>query len=106
MRGPRKILGPASIAGLALLGLTYCASNPPPDEVYLESGPPPARVDVIGTAPGPGYIWIEGHWGWGGSAYQWVPGRWEQPPSAHRHWERGEWRHTSRGWYWRGGHWH
>jgi len=32
-------------------------------EVIVHSQPPPERYEVIGTAPGPGYFWIRGHWG-------------------------------------------
>ena len=91
---------------LVLIGLgAACATNPPPGVMYLERRPPPARVEVVGVAPGPGFVWIGGFWRWGGAEYAWVPGRWAPRERGHRHWNAGHWRHTRRGWYWAEGRW-
>jgi hypothetical protein len=60
--------------------------------VYYATVPPPAvRVEAFGPAPGPGYVWINGYWGWGGSAYAWVPGRYVRPPRARAVWVAPRW---------------
>ncbi len=59
--------------------------------------PPAPRVDVVIAAPGPGYFWIGGHWGWIGGRHVWVGGRWE----AHRpgwRWVPYGWVQHRRGW--------
>lgn len=39
---------------------------------------PPASLDTgpVGVAPGTGYFWSPGYWGWGGSSYSWNSGFW------------------------------
>jgi WXXGXW repeat (2 copies) len=50
---------------------------------YVESAPasPPQAAEVVGGSPGPGNVFVRGHWGWDGSRYVWVQGRY-----LHRHW--------------------
>jgi len=88
-----------------LVGLAACAPLPPPGAVVVEARPPAYRVEVIPVAPGPGYFWIRGYWGWGAGAYYWVPGRWEMRPRPRAVWVPGRWRAVRRGWYWVPGHW-
>ena len=71
--------------------------------VYVESAPPPMRVEYYDTRPG--YIWIGGNWNWVGGQWQWygghyereragynyAPGRWE-PRGGRYVWVGGEWR--------------
>ncbi len=82
-----------------------CASNAPPGEVMVVRAPPPTRAEVIGVAPGPGHVWIGGHWRWTGNDYDWVPGRWAALEGGNRRWVPGHWVHARRGWYWVEGHW-
>jgi WXXGXW repeat (2 copies) len=89
-----------------LIGLAACAPLPPPGVLFVAVGPPAYyRPEVVGVAPGPGYVFIRGYWDWQGSAYAWVPGRWEQRPYPHAQWIAPRWRHTREGWYREGGHW-
>ena len=96
---------------LGLLGILgalaiACASNPPPENaIYVERRPPPERVEVIGTAPGPGYVWLRGYWRWGAGDYAWQSGRWAVAERGYRRWEPGQWRHGRRGYYWVEGRW-
>jgi hypothetical protein len=58
------ILGGLSLAG-ALTGCAgggygYYASTPPP---------PPVRVEARGVAPGAGFVWVDGYWGYRGGNY-------------------------------------
>jgi len=88
-----------------LLALAACVPLAPPGAVVVAVRPPARRVEVVPVAPGPGYFWVAGYWGWGGSAYFWVPGRWEVGPHPRAAWVPGHWRSVRRGWYWVPGHW-
>ncbi len=48
--------------------------------------PPPVRVGVVGVAPGPGFVWVEGYHAYQGGGYVWVPGRWVLPPRPRARW--------------------
>lgn len=67
--------------------------------------PPPHRVETYGPAPGPGYIWIKGYWGYSGGNYTWQDGRWERPPRGRRQWEDGRWERHGDRYRWREGRW-
>lgn len=92
------------VLSLGLAGLVACAEG----EVYgayVETAPPPERVEVIDVSPGPTYVWVHGHWNWSGSGYYWESGRWVEPQAGHHHYSRGKWKHSNHGWYWVDGHW-
>ena len=55
--------------------------------------------------PVPGYVWINGYWGYRGNDYVWITGRWEQPPRGRRRWEDGRWEHRGDRYQWRDGRW-
>jgi hypothetical protein len=76
------------LAGLSLAG---CAARGGYGYGYVNVPPPAARVEVFGAAPGPGFVWVNGYWNWGGSRYAWVPGGWQRPPRRHARWEPGRW---------------
>ena len=65
-------------------------------QVYVQTAPPPARVEVI-PAPRRGHVWVNGHWQWRGHRYFWVPGHWVVA--------RPGYRYLSPGWVERGGRW-
>ena len=91
---------------LATTSLVGCASAPAQGgRVYVRVGPPVERSEVIVVRPGPDYVYVRGHWGYGGGGYAWVPGRWERPDRAHRRWAEGHWAHDRNGWYWIEGRW-
>ena len=89
------ILGGLSLAGCAGGGYAFYATTPPPA----------IRVESRGIAPGPGYVWIDGYWGYGGGAYGWVPGRWERPPRPRARWMAGRWETRGGRYYYREGRW-
>lgn len=101
----RKTLLALAFAVGALPFVTACPPPPPPGAVYVRVRPPVYRTEVVGVAPGPGFVWIRGYHRWDGGAYVWVPGRWERRPQARAVWVEGSWRHNRRGWYWVEGHW-
>jgi hypothetical protein len=78
---------------------------PPPDAVFVSAAPPAAEVEIIGTAPGPDFIWIRGYHRWDGTRFVWTPGRWERRPRPAAVWVDGHWARHRRGWYWIEGHW-
>ena len=74
---------------LAVGSITGCSAG----VYYAPVAPPPPRVERYGVAPGAGYVWASGYWGWRGGAYAWVPGRWDRPPRARAVWAPGYWEH-------------
>ena len=51
------------------------------EEVVTEAPPAPV-VETVTVAPGPGFVWIGGYWGWHRHHWVWVRGRWMRPPRA------------------------
>ncbi len=87
------------IVGLALV-LMACASR----TVYVQTEPPPVRVEVAGPLPARNAVWIPGHWSWEGRQHVWVAGYWDRNPQG-RLWVPGHWERHHRGWHWVPGHW-
>jgi WXXGXW repeat (2 copies) len=71
---------------------------------YVSIAPPLPRVGVRIDVPGPGHIWIGGHWGWHGGRHEWQEGRWERE-RAGEVWVPHRWERDSGGWYEVPGHW-
>jgi hypothetical protein len=100
----KKVL-PVALLGMTLAG---CASSggyyarapyPPPPPRGYRSGV------VIGVAPGPGYVWLDGYQDWRGSRYAWVPGRWVRPPRPRAVWVAPHWDRHGRNQVWMRGRW-
>jgi len=73
---------------------------------YATAPPPPLRVEAaFGPAPGAGYVWINGYWGWRGNNYAWMPGRWMRPPHPHAVWVEPRWERAGNHYRFREGHW-
>ncbi len=66
----RRLL-PMALLSLSLLA---CAG-----EVYVPGPPPPPQAEIVGVAPYPGAVWINGSYVWEGGRHVWLPGRWERP---------------------------
>jgi len=65
-----------------LLGGCVVAAPPPPRRAVIVTPPPPAPAapgEVVPPAPGPGLVWVPGHYAWNGAAYVWRPGFWATP---------------------------
>lgn len=92
------------LSGLTLGGCVVV----PPHRVYVGGvvrvGPPPLRHEVIGVAPAPGYVWIDGYWSWTGNRHVWVAGQWVAPHPGYR-WVPHRWYHERDGWHLAEGHW-
>ncbi len=52
----------------------------------IDVAPPPMQVEVMGTAPGDGYTWTPGYYGWREGRYAWNAGTWVRPPSVGVSW--------------------
>jgi hypothetical protein len=91
----------------ATLTVSACVATvrPRAGVVYVQQGPPPRVVEVIGVPPSRAHVWIEGHHEWRGRDYVWVPGRFEVIPQGFRRYEPGRWNHERAGWYWQEGRW-
>ena len=112
-----KLLRPALAAAL-LVSLGGCVIAPygygygyggrapyaAEDGPVVGVAPPPPQYEVIPAAPGLGYVWIGGYWGWNLGRHVWIGGRWAMPPAG-RSWVPGSWGRYGDGWRYRGGYW-
>jgi hypothetical protein len=96
----KRTLGMVVILGG--LSLTGCAGG---YAFYATTPPPALRFEQRGAAPGPGYVWIDGYWGYSGGRYAWVAGRWDRPPRPRARWESGRWETRGGKYYYREGRW-
>lgn len=92
-----------------LLGITFvtfsmvgCAGGA---TYYATVPPPPLRAEAYGVAPGPGYVWVGGYWGWGGGRYVWTRGYWGRPPRPRAVWAPGYWERYHDRYRFRAGRW-
>lgn len=91
--------------GGLLLAASLTVSASAQVSVYIRSGPPPIRFEERGSAPGPGYAWVDGYWAPNGRHYQWVSGRWDRPPYEGAYWNHPHYDHQRQGWQLHEGHW-
>lgn len=56
---------------------------------YAAPPPPPPPVAYMPASPGPGYVWVQGYWGYVGNRYVWNNGYWNQPAYAYGYGNRG-----------------
>lgn len=93
-------------AGALLAGmLTGCAGR---TVVAVRTPPPmprPLAFGVVGVAPGPGYVWVNGYHDWRVNRYVWVPGAWLRPPRPRAVWVPGRFVPRGGGYVWFGGRW-
>jgi len=83
----------SSMAGVAQTSQTVVAETPPP-----------APVETMVVAPGPGYVWVGGEWIWNGG-WVWMAGHWIVPPYPHAVWVHGYWGRGPHGYHRVPGHW-
>ena len=69
----------------------------PDDEGVVTVAPPQQQAEVVVHAPGPGYFWISGYWGWMGGRHVWHGGRWEGYRPGWR-WVPFGWQRHRHGW--------
>jgi hypothetical protein len=104
----RKSLVATAIFGLIIaLALPACVVTP--DQGHYVGGvvmvaPPAVRVEVAGSPPYSGYVWVGGYWDWVGGRHVWVAGRWVAPRHGY-HWVDSSWVRAGDGWRMHPGHW-
>jgi hypothetical protein len=97
----------ASALAVTLAGCVVAPVAPYGYDTYgyaVPVAPPPPQVEYIGPAPGVGYVWLNGYWGWSGGRHVWNGGRWEAPRPGY-HWTPHSWSHDRDGWREHGGRW-
>ncbi len=88
----------------AALFAVACVDDPEAEDV---DGPPPleSRIELVPIAPSANHVWIDGHWGLGGSAYSWQPGQWVARPAPQAVYLPGRWERQRRRWVYVDGGW-
>lgn len=66
--------------------------------------PPPRKRTYKTRKPGPGYVWIKGHWKWKRGNWHWKNGYWVKKKSG-KTWIPGRWRKKNGKKVWIKGHW-
>ncbi len=74
-------------------------------QVPITMAPPAPQAESQTPQPGPGFLWIAGHWLWNGVRYIWNPGCWRRPPEDNDAWEAPRWTQYDGGWRYLPGHW-
>jgi WXXGXW repeat (2 copies) len=95
------LCGAAPTAAYAGVDIGITVGGP---EVVVTNQPPPLRAEIINASPGPGFIWIRGHWRWRHERWEWIAGRWEMPAQPGMAWVPGRWAARGNGWVWIEGH--
>jgi hypothetical protein len=71
----------------------------------VDEAPPPAKVEVMGTSPAPGYIWMPGYYVYyAKTGYQWDDGHWEAARPGY-HWNAPYWEQMGSKWVFTPGDW-
>jgi WXXGXW repeat (2 copies) len=85
---------------------TMPSANPASTTVVVApTAPPPPQAENPPPAPGPSYVWSQGHWWWDGTQYVWKPGSYVMRPTTVAHWRPGYWQQGPNGWFWVDGSW-
>lgn len=79
----------AIILAISALSMIGCAGGGA--VYYANTPPPPVRVEAYGVAPGVGYVWVPGYWGWRSNSYVWIGGSWARPPRSGARWDAPRW---------------
>lgn len=74
-----------------------------PAPIIVREAPPRPVHEVIIASPGPGNIWVPGHYSWSNSQWAWVAGTWIVPPQPGAYWVEGRWDSQTQSWT--EGHW-
>ncbi|MGH8307020.1 MAG: YXWGXW repeat-containing protein [Gammaproteobacteria bacterium] len=98
------LMGALLFAG-SMLALPATASAQVSIGISVRVGPPPLPVYPQPFAPGPGFIWAPGYWGYGPYGYYWVPGTWVLAPRVGFLWTPGYWGWRGGFYWWHPGYW-
>jgi hypothetical protein len=104
----RKCLNAAlAFTLIVAVGMAGCVVAPDQRHNYggvVMVAPPEPRLEVVGVAPTPGYVWFGGYWKWVGGRHQWIAGHWA-PGRTGYHWVAHTWVRSGDGWRMHEGHW-
>lgn len=78
------------------VGIGFSIGVPPP--VIVHRAPPPRVVEQVVVTPGPGYVWVPGHYTYSGGQWVWLSGAWMQPPRPDARWADGSWNPQTQQW--------
>jgi len=97
------LLCTGSITALASthVGISFRIGVPAP--IVVREAPPRRVVETVVASPGPGFVWVAGHYTWDNGRWVWVSGAWVNPPQPSTVWVEGHWDASSQSWT--EGHW-
>ncbi len=101
LRTMKKYL--SNFTAVLLLSMAVSFASNAQFVIKVRPGTPVVRVRPI--APGPRHVWVSGEYVWRSGQYYYNDGYWATPPSHHKHWVEGRWKHRRGGWIWIPGHW-
>lgn len=93
-----------TLSGCAITPIESTGYPEGPSVVYVQTPPPAPLHEMVGPAPGPGFVWVSGYWFWSGAQYVWASGHWLAMRPEHA-WVQPAWQRSSRGWWLQGGGW-
>jgi hypothetical protein len=102
MRALNKLLLGAAVAigGVGALGSHQAFAR---TVIYADIEPPALRVETVPEGR-PGYVWVNGYWGWGGHEYAWHKGHWVRERHGY-HWVPSRWEREGNRWRYYDGRW-
>ena len=80
-------------------------SSPAYTRTVVYQGPSRVVGEQVTASPGPGDVWMAGHWSNVSQRWVWVAGHWEMPPSPSAVRTGGHWVQGNGGWVWVDGAW-
>lgn len=93
------------LAGIAGALVSGCVTATPEPVMTAPPPTPAIPAEVAPPQPGPGYVWVPGHWAWRRHRYVWVPGYWAMPGEPTKVWVPGHWAPRGAGYVWVEGRW-
>ncbi|HWA09602.1 MAG TPA: hypothetical protein VG838_09150 [Opitutaceae bacterium] len=73
------------------------------DPATIDTPPPKLLPETKPASPGPGYVWVAGHYNAVKGEWQWSAGRWSLPPTPESVWIQGIYDPATK--HWSEGHW-
>ncbi len=97
----RRLAPLAVIAASSLLGGCIAEER----VTYVRAVPDQEAAEIVEISPGPGSVYVSGHWEWNGARYVWSHAHYLRRPATNLVWVEGHWQNTPQGWFWQAGHW-
>ena len=99
----------APLAGRAAsFDLNLNVGIPVHEELVVREAPPAPLAEAIPPPPGPGLVWVGGHWSWRHHhprGWEWIPGHYRYPPHPGVVWIAGHWDRRGDSYFWVEGSW-